>query len=47
MSNLESEHDGKVNLYEFGRNITIENIDEKIKIVISGDNARGKINISW
>ncbi|PKM66202.1 MAG: hypothetical protein CVU95_12790 [Firmicutes bacterium HGW-Firmicutes-2] len=45
--NLESEHEGEVNLYKFGSNITIDSKDEKIKIVISGDNAKGRINISW
>ena len=44
---LESEHDGSVNIDEFGSMTTIISKDNEIKIVISGKDAKGKLHIKW
>ncbi len=46
-SKLESEHDGSVNINEFGSMTTIMSKDDEIKIVISGKDAKGKLHIKW
>lgn len=39
--------EGKVEMHEFGGNVEVKSSDQKIKIVIIGKEAKGKINITW
>jgi hypothetical protein len=47
IDSLQEENEGEVNIIEFGSNVTVESADEKIKIVLIGNNAKGKIQITW
>lgn len=47
LEQLESENDGPVQLYEFCKTTGIESSDNKIKIALIGDNAKGKIQLTW
>ncbi|MBS7528771.1 hypothetical protein KHM83_19065 [Fusibacter paucivorans] len=47
IDSLQEENEGEVNIIEIGSNVTIESADEKIKIVLIGNNAKGKIQITW
>ena len=47
MLKLESEHDGEVNIHEFGSMTTITSKDHEVRIVISGKDAKGKLHIEW
>lgn len=44
---IEKDAEEKVEIHEFGGNIKIKSRDQKIKIAIIGEKARGKISITW
>ncbi|WP_281817218.1 hypothetical protein [Vallitalea longa] len=47
LEQLQQECDGDVNIEEFCRNIVIESSDNKIKVALIGEKAKGKIDIIW